>query len=153
MLIDAHTHVRAMTEADVDQVLVIERESFSSPWSKKAFRECLQSAPTCWVIEVNNTIAGYSLNMPVADEFHILNIAVSERFRRRGLGAQLLEFSLHAAGDLRLRDAYLEVRVTNDSAIALYEKFGFARLMRRKKYYPDGEDAFVMHCPVAQQND
>jgi ribosomal-protein-alanine N-acetyltransferase len=146
---NAALQLRGMTVEDLAQVVVIERAVFRDPWSRKSFAEALENNPCCWVLESSGEIAAYSINLGVADEFHILNIAVADSFRRRGFAARLLEHSLHAARAQGLTDAFLEVRVSNAAAIALYEKYGFGFMLTRKRYYPDGEDAFVMHCALA----
>ncbi len=76
---------------------------------------------------------------------HLVSIAVLEEYRRRGIGSKLLENSIRAA--LEIYDAesmYLEVRVSNEPAIRLYEKYGFKKVRIIKGYYMDGEDAYVM---------
>lgn len=151
MSADSTFQIRELRQSDLDQVVTIERNVFQSPWSRKSFQDSIESGALNWVVIVDNVIAGYSVNLAVADEFHILNIAIVECFRRRGFAAALLQHSLDAAQNRGLSDVFLEVRVSNNSAIALYKKFGFEDMMKRKKYYPDGEDAFVMHLALATQ--
>ncbi len=76
---------------------------------------------------------------------HLVSIAVLPGYRRRGIGSALLRETIRAVGEAYGAEAlYLEVRVSNEPAIRLYEKFGFVKVRRITAYYADGEDAYVM---------
>jgi ribosomal-protein-alanine N-acetyltransferase len=89
-------------------------------------------------------VVGYSLFWHVADEVHLLNVAVAPPERRRGVGRALMDDLFAYARQHSVSQILLEVRASNAAAIALYESLGFERLRIRAKYYADGEDAVEM---------
>ncbi len=136
-----------MRPEDLDEVLEIERASFSMPWSRGAFLYEMQQnrVARCWVMREPGRVVGYLCLWEVADEFHITNIAVHPSFRRQGIGRALLQGVLEDARQRKLRLVVLEVRPSNTEARTLYETFGFRVIGRRRGYYYDtGEDALVM---------
>jgi len=137
---------RRMREEDLEDILAIERASFPSPWTRRAFIEILCSASTRnFVLERGGRCVGYLVAYVVSPEAHIANIAIDPRFRRRGLGAFLLSCSIEEMKKESVREFYLEVREGNLEARNLYSRLGFTVLGRRKRYYRDtGEDALVM---------
>jgi ribosomal-protein-alanine N-acetyltransferase len=139
--------VEPMRQADLDEVVAIERASFSMPWSRGAFLYEMEQnqVARCLVMRDAARVVAYVCVWEVADELHVTNIAVHPRERRRGFGRQLLGAVLGDAGRRALRIVVLEVRPSNAEAIALYESFGFRVVGRRRGYYYDtGEDALVM---------
>ena len=144
--------VEAMRPEDLDEVLAIERASFTMPWSRGAFLYEMQQnrVARCWVArEDDNHVAGYLCLWEVADEVHITNIAVRPDRRRRGLARNLLGGILEEARQRHLRQVVLEVRPSNTEARTLYESFGFRVVGRRRGYYYDtGEDALVMEADL-----
>jgi [ribosomal protein S18]-alanine N-acetyltransferase len=144
--------IERMVQADLTDVLVIERASFSMPWSRGAFLYEIEQnqVARCWVGREDGRIVGYICLWEVVDELHVTNVAVHPDARRRGFARALLESVFahaHAAGS---RIVLLEVRPSNSEAIPLYESFGFRVVGRRRGYYYDtGEDALVMEALVA----
>lgn len=137
-------HIRPMEESDLDQVMTIENVSFPSPWSLSAFeRELKNPWSVAWVCELGERVVGYIIAWKVADEFHIINLAVAPQVRKQGIGKSLLRYALeNAEGCVWAR---LEVRRSNWIAQALYRKLGFQEIGIRKQYYTDeNEDAIVM---------
>jgi ribosomal-protein-alanine N-acetyltransferase len=140
-----------MRPADLDEVLAIERASFTMPWSRGAFLYEIEQnqVARCYVIRETERIVGYVCLWEVADELHITNIAVHPTDRRRGIGRTLLTSMLDDARQRALRLVVLEVRPSNTEARALYESFGFRVVGRRRGYYYDtGEDALVMEASL-----
>src|SRR5438046_4862532 len=136
-----------MRPEDLDEVLGIERASFSMPWSRGAFLYEIQQnrVARCWVMRDEERVVGYLCLWEVSDEVHITNIAVRPESRRRGLGRTLLGGLLDDARQRQIRLVVLEVRPSNTHARTLYESFGFRVVGRRRGYYYDtGEDALVM---------
>lgn len=133
-----------MAYSDLPSVLAIERAAFPSPWSAAMFvLEMSRSASTCLVAERQGSVAGYVACSLMADDWHLTNLAVDPALRRAGIGIALMEALLESLPE-RARIT-LEVRPSNESAIALYRRFGFLVAGRRRHYYADtGEDALVM---------
>ena len=138
--------LRAMRFEDLDSVVEIENRVFPNPWPRYFFEKDLESKNAiAYVVEENGKIIGYSLGMCIDVELHISNIAVDEDFQRRGLGSEMLREMEKVAVERGCGYAYLEVRTTNVAAIAMYKSKGYDVLFLRKRYYLDGNDAYVMH--------
>ena len=136
-----------MTPADVDEVLRIEQQVHSHPWTAGNFRDSLGSGHICKVFEGANEIAGYAVLMPVLEEVQLLDIGIARPLQRRGLGRKLLEELLVIARAQKFERVLLEVRVGNTAATALYENTGFIKTGLRRGYYPGQngrEDAVMM---------
>jgi ribosomal-protein-alanine N-acetyltransferase len=140
-----------MRPEDLDEVLAIERASFSMPWSRGAFLYEMQQnrVARCWVMREAGRALGYLCLWEIADELHITNVAVHPTWRRQGIGRTLLQGVLDDARQRKLRLVVLEVRPSNTEARTLYEGFGFRVIGRRRGYYYDtGEDALVMEADL-----
>jgi len=140
-----------MRPDDLDEVIAIERVSFSMPWSRNAFLYELERnrVARCRVVREDRHVVGYLCLWEVADELHITNLAVHPRFRRRGVARSLLGEVLAEARRDGRRVVVLEVRPSNREARGLYESFGFRVIGRRRGYYYDtGEDALVMEAQL-----
>lgn len=137
---------RPMLEADLEQVVGIEKASMPSPWSRELFEEELhREAAHYFVLEVEGTVAGYMGYWEAPQEAHIINLAVGPEYRKRGLGFQMMDYCLDYARKRGAALATLEVRQSNEAAQALYAKMGFRTVAIRKQYYSDNqEDAIVM---------
>ena len=143
--------LRPLTKADLAAVLAIEEASFSSPWTRESFLNELHSAHSqLTVAEQQGRIVGYLCCWYVADEVHILDIAVHPDARRQGIGERLLCHAFAVGRQKAARSASLEVRRSNLPARALYEKFKFSESAVRRRYYSDGEDALLMTCSLSQ---
>jgi len=138
-----------MKEADLDQIIDIEKRSFAAPWSKRLFRETI-SFPLSFNLvirkKVDNEVVGYANFYVIGDEVQVLNIAVDPESRKKGYAASLLGYAISVLSAEKPKDFFLEVRTSNADAIRLYEGLGFKRVGIRKKYYREtNEDALVMH--------
>lgn len=132
---------------DIDDVLKIEHESFTAPWSREAFVNELTSNrfAVYLVIEEAEQVIGYCGVWVIVDEAHITNIALLPEHRGKKLGEALLLKVMEVTKKLGAVKMTLEVRVTNSVALALYRKLGFKDGAIRKGYYTDNhEDALVM---------
>ena len=139
--------IHKMTADDIDGVLQIEQESFSSPWSRWIFESELSKGDRSHflVAKSEGEILGYIGFWMIFDEAHIVNVAVRADLRRSGIGTLLLASALIMADRIGAKKATLEVRVTNTPAQSLYQKFGFEMISIRKNFYSDtNEDAYVM---------
>ena len=140
-----------MRSRDLDEVVAIERMSFTLPWSRGAFLYEMEQnrVARCWVLREAEHVIGYVCLWEIGDEVHVTNIAVHPESRRRGLGRTLLSSVLDDARQRRLRVVGLEVRPSNHEALGMYDSFGFKVVGRRKGYYYDtGEDALVMELDL-----
>jgi ribosomal-protein-alanine acetyltransferase len=138
---------REMSGSDLDGVLLIERRSFTLPWTRRLFEEALLSPITGnFVILDGKELIGYLCLYTVLNEAHILNVAIHPDHRKAGRGSALIERVVDLLTERGIVHFYLEVREGNTDAIKLYNKFGFVAIGIRKKYYTDtNEDALVMH--------
>jgi len=137
----------AMREADLDEVLAIESAVYSHPWSRGNFADSLRSGYTCRTWRQGPELLGYFVLMAAVGEAHLLNLSVAAGRQRRGHGAALLAEAMRIARELGARHIFLEVRPSNRPGQALYERFGFHRVARRRGYYPAAngrEDALVL---------
>lgn len=135
-----------MTHEDLTRVSDIERRSYPFPWSHGVFRDCLLAGYHCIVILRDSTVVGYAILSVAAGDAHILNVCVDPHFRQLGYGERLLDEVLDRARRAEVREIFLEVRPSNEKAIALYRKKGFREIAKRPAYYQasDGrEDAAV----------
>ena len=134
---------RKLALSDIPQILRIERMSFPDPWSLDSFRGVLQVNTYVALGAFDTDLLGYIITNKVLDELHILNIAVNESSRRKGVANALIaEIMRMYQGSLKYVD--LEVRENNYPAIEFYKKLGFKTEGLRKNYYPDGSDALLM---------
>jgi ribosomal-protein-alanine N-acetyltransferase len=143
-----------MRTGDLDEVVAIERASFTLPWSRGAFLYEMEQnrVARCWVMREDLRVVGYVCLWEIGDEIHITNVAVHPDWRRRGIGRTLLSHILDDARRRGIRMVALEVRPSNREARPLYESFGFRVVGRRKGYYYDtGEDALVMEASLAPE--
>lgn len=138
---------RLMTHEDLALVSDIERRSYEFPWSHLVFRDCLLSGYHCVVLERGSRVAGYAILSVAAGEAHILNLCVDPNYRAHGYGERLLDQILLQARSADVREIFLEVRPSNQTALALYLKKGFHQVANRPAYYQaqEGrEDAAVL---------
>ncbi len=143
----------AMQAADIDEVMTIERSVYPHPWTPGNFLDSLSSGYEAWLArEADQRLAGYFLAMPAVDEMHLLNISVRADLQGCGLGRLMLDRVAELAVAQGIGSVLLEVRPSNLRALAIYERFGFARIGLRKAYYPvtanGREDAIVMRLPL-----
>lgn len=140
-------YLRAMTDADLEQVATIELSAYEFPWTLQIFRDCLRAGYDCFVLADASEIYGYFVLAVAAQEGHVLNIAVAPAYQGQGIGKRLMKRLLDLARWHRADRVFLEVRPSNPRAIGLYYQLGFIEIGRRPRYYParDGrEDAMVL---------
>lgn len=140
------TMLRLIQKSDIDALLKIENAVHLAPWSRETFETCFKAACKGWVMEQDKQIVGFVIVSLHPHECHILNVCVAREAQRQGFAQQLIECALHEAKQAGIEIAYLEVRRSNDKAIALYRKMKFLNVGERKNYYPSGlgrEDALI----------
>ena len=139
-------HIRPLDLGDLNAIEKLEQRAYPTPWSRSMFAsELAKPTSICLGAFEGDELAGYVITSRYVDAWHVMNVAVDPDLRRRGVATALLErlFEL-THGDER-RGYTLEVRVSNDGAIHLYERLGFeARGLRRSYYTDNREDALIM---------
>ncbi len=138
--------VRPAREDDIDRIFEIETLSFKEPYPKSLLYIYLKLTPELFfVIEKEGKVLGYIIGLVRLDKLgHIISLAVDPKERRKGYGTLLLKKLLKKFKELGVRKVRLEVRVSNKAAINLYKKHGFKTAYVIKKFYLNGEDAYVM---------
>lgn len=139
--------IRPMELDDLEEVLNIEKKSFPNPWTYNIFYyELIQNRyAKYFVLEKNKEIIGYLGLWLRGRSFHITNIAIKERWRKKGYGGRFLRFTEKMATKHKVEKISLEVRRSNLIAQNMYRKYGYKVTKIRKNYYQDEkEDALVM---------
>ena len=140
--------IRRLDLSDLDAIDAIEQRAYPTPWSRAMFAsELAKPTSICLGAFEGDELVGYIVNSRYVDAWHVMNVAVDPDRRRRGIATQLLEHLFELTlGDER-RGYTLEVRISNDAAIRLYERLGFEPRGLRRGYYTDNrEDALIMWC-------
>lgn len=147
--------IRPMEEADMGAISAIESVTFPDPWPRSALAHEALRNPYCSasVLEQDGEVVGYAFCWVVFEQAHLINIAVAPERRGRGLGEALLVHVLRQARAQGAEAMHLEVRDTNEAAIALYLRYGFEVLGRRDKYYGDGAAALMMHKDLTKSRE
>jgi len=136
----------------LDQLLAVEQRAYPHPWTRGNFTDALANGYQCQLLMGEEQLLGYFVAMLGVEEAHLLNITVAPEFQRQGWAHVLLDaLALWARGQ-GAQWLWLEVRVGNERARQVYEKYGFRRVGVRKRYYPgeggEREDAVVMSLPL-----
>jgi ribosomal-protein-alanine N-acetyltransferase len=160
-LSDAGFGVRVFRSEDLERVMQINATCLPENYSSYFYRDLYQRYPeTFLVAEVEGRVEGYIMcriergwskigKLTPARLCHVVSIAVMEAYRRRGIGRLLLVQAMHKGRDVySASEGYLEVRISNDAAIGLYDVLGFKKVKRNYGYYMDGEDAWVMAATI-----
>jgi ribosomal-protein-alanine N-acetyltransferase len=145
-----------MQAGDLDAVQRIERASFTTPWPAYAYRQEIETNRLAHYIvaRAGDDIVGFAGMWMMVDQAHITTFAVDPKWRRKGIGSQMVVALLQMARPLGARQATLEVRLSNLAARHLYEKFSFRPVGIRPRYYSDnGEDALIMTTDALDSED
>ena len=138
--------IREMTFSDCQEVCLLQQKCFSVPWSLESIKEMFVTKGYYnYVAQKDGRLIGYIGMKAVLDEADITNVAVSPEVRRCGVGKMLLAHLIKKAKEHSIWHVFLEVRVSNQPAIGLYEQAGFVKGEIRKQYYEKPtEDALIM---------
>ncbi len=138
--------VRVLELDDLSAIEAIEQRAYPTPWSRSMFAsELAKPTSICLGAFEGEDLIGYVINSRYVDAWHIMNVAVEPDHQRRGVATRLLERLFELTRDDERRGYTLEVRVSNEAAIQLYETLGFdARGLRRGYYTDNREDALIM---------
>lgn len=143
----------AKYEAIVSQIAKIEADLFGSGcWNKNMILQELQAPMRAYYADVDlntNTVAGYAGFWFDGDDAQIMTIGVAKEYQKRGIASNLLKTMIENAKSIGAKRMLLEVKVNNNPALKLYEKFGFTKMGLRKRYYmPEGIDAYTMCAQI-----
>jgi len=140
--------MRRMNEFDIDNVLIVEEQSFTLPWSRAGFVGEMKNELAHYLVMVDQgRIIGYAGMWIIVDEAHVTNVAILPEYRGRKLGEKLMSALIEHAKDRGALCMTLEARPSNTVALGLYAKFGFISRGIRRNYYSDTqEDALIMWC-------
>jgi ribosomal-protein-alanine N-acetyltransferase len=145
-----------MQLSDLDEVMEIEQAVYAHPWGRVSFIDTLNNNDNAWVLRASaGDMLGYVVQMAVVDEAHLLTLAVQASAQHQGLGKLLLGFAVQQARLMQMKSMLLEVRVSNQHALNLYQRYGFALIARRKNYYQSGqqrEDALILRYDIPVQD-
>lgn len=148
--------IRRCAVEDLPHIFTINWASLPEHYSNTFFEQLLRDLPEAFLVaESDEKVVGYIMcraeygfsvmkRFSLAKKGHIISLAVLQEHRGRGLGHALVEVVLGALMDKGYSEVYLEVRVSNSSAVGLYESLGFDIVSRLSSYYKDGEDAYMM---------
>lgn len=140
-------NVRLAYKEDLKGMHNVESLSFAVPWSFEAFKENFFNLFSIYVLAEtkDGTVVAFGGMQVVFEEAHVMNIAVLEEYRRKGIAGNLLELMMQEASKRDAQSMFLEVRQSNIPARNLYQKYGFTPVSVRKRYYSDNnEDAIIM---------
>ncbi|MFL5927921.1 MAG: ribosomal protein S18-alanine N-acetyltransferase [Gaiellaceae bacterium] len=138
--------IRMLELTDIDAIEAIEQRAYPTPWSRSMFAsELAKPTSICLGAFEGCDLVGYIINSRYVDAWHVMNVAVDPQHQRRGIATALLERLFEETHGDERRGYTLEVRVSNEDAIRLYEKLGFEPRGIRRGYYTDNrEDALIM---------
>ncbi|MEY3431555.1 MAG: ribosomal-protein-alanine acetyltransferase [Bacillota bacterium] len=138
--------IRPANIEDLSMILKIENLSFSSPWTETHFQYELKQNPYAFVFvaEAEGYVVGYIDFWITFQQAQINNLAVLPTLRKQGIGNVILMDALERIKHAGCESITLEVRVSNQIAQKLYAKHGFKKLIKKSRYYADGEDAWLM---------
>jgi ribosomal-protein-alanine N-acetyltransferase len=138
--------IRVLELGDLSAIEAIEQEAYPTPWSRSMFAsELAKPTSICLGAFEGRDLIGYVINSRYVDAWHVMNVAVAPERQRRGVASALLERLFELTRDDERRGYTLEVRVSNEDAIRLYERLGFESRGIRRGYYTDNrEDALIM---------
>ena len=128
--------IREMAESDIKEIAELEKECFATPWSETSLRdELTNETARFYVLRDNEKLLGYIGSNNICNEVYITNVAVNSECRGKGYGQKLVNHLLKQSELEKAFFATLEVRESNENAIALYEKCGFKKIGERKNFY------------------
>ena len=143
--------IREMVLSDIEEIAEIEKKCFNDAWSSESIRnDFLNNDLSVYYVDARDgKIAGYIFFWITFDSATVVNIAVEESYRRKGIAQDLLNRCVEKCEEEGCEYLTLEVRVSNSAAIAFYEKNGFMKVNVKKGYYTDNyEDALYMVKPL-----
>jgi ribosomal-protein-alanine N-acetyltransferase len=160
MNIASEVSLRRFTTLDLEKVMEINKTCLPENYNSYFFIEIFKHCPDAFIVaEANGTIIGYIMcrlesgfsdfsRIKPVRKGHVVSIAILPEYRRTGIARTLMLSAMSSLTNYGSSEAFCEVRVTNEPALALYKKLGFSIRKRIARYYYDGEDAFLMSRPL-----
>lgn len=143
--------IHKMNFNDLHAIYDINLKSFSKAWSYQAIQDEFNHEFAHYLVaKIKDQVVGFLGAWLIVDEVQITNIAVDPTLRRKGIAKALLNHLIETMKAQHMAVIYLEVRVSNVAALSLYKSFGFTNTGRRKGFYPDGEDAYIMALSLSK---
>jgi len=135
----------------LEDILSIERISFTRPWTRNQITKDLQNGFNCenWVYKLNGNVIGYIFVSKIEDQFHLNNIAVHPDFIGQKIGSSLIKHIIMRAKNRKVNIILLEVSINNITARKCYKSLGFIQVGIRKNYYSKGDDAILYDLEIA----
>jgi [ribosomal protein S18]-alanine N-acetyltransferase len=150
---ELHLRIRKTTYSDIDVIVDIENQRLPHPWKKKYLTDELTHDISYFFLAedmLSNRVAGYIIFWIIEDQIELHKIVTSEDYQRKGVGKKLLLFMLEIAGQKKVNEIFLEVRISNLEAIKFYEFFHFKLTGIRKNYYIEPqEDALIYRLALS----
>lgn len=142
--------IRTMQSEDLKQVVWLEKQIFSRPWSEQSIGDALKRQDTIYLVaEMDGAVQGYLGIWCTAEEGDLCNMAVAGDARRQGIATELLMAGMNDCREKGLKRILLEVRASNEPAKQLYARHGFVSIGVRRGYYTEpSEDAVIMECQL-----
>lgn len=141
--------VRALENKDLQEIEQIEKSLYKNPWNREAFlRDLENDIAFNYVLEHEGVIIGYYGFWVMFDSVDITKVSIRKELQGKGLSNILMNDFFSRIKNLDIKTITLEVRVSNNKAINLYKKYGFKEIAKRKQYYDDLEDAYILQKEV-----
>ncbi len=146
----SHLLFKTTNESDLEQIISIEVQTQKSPWSRAQFLEELKRKDRlCISCKINSIVVGYLFCRIVSPDSEILTLSIHPNYQNLGIGSKLLKHTISECSKIGILKCFLDVRVSNNIAIGLYEKLGFKKIHIRKNFYTDNlESAQVMMLEI-----
>jgi ribosomal-protein-alanine N-acetyltransferase len=143
--------IREFKRPDIKRVLEIETEAFKDPYPPSILIDIYNLGAGFLVVQHDNIVVGYIIFwIRYEDEGHIISLAVDEKYRKKNMGRELVNYAIDIFIKCDVREIKLEVRIKNKGARKFYKKIGFEEKEVLKNYYEDGEDAVIMRKEVKE---
>ena len=151
------TSFKVLSAEILDEVVAIERHNSKSPWPTEHFRSSLKNSNNLsYALMCKDKLIGYVIAALPIESADILNIAIDSRYQRQGYATKLLSYLVSEFSEKGAKEVFLEVRVSNNSAISFYNSKGFKQISVRKNYYmknsnnsTEREDGIIMRLEIA----
>jgi ribosomal-protein-alanine N-acetyltransferase len=156
--------LRPFTRKDLEKVMHINQICLPENYSPYFFIDLYEKYPSTFIVaEMDREVIGYIMcrierdftsfsSFGISKKAHVVSIAVLPEYQKKGVGTTLMKEAMSNMPLYKARECYLEVRVSNTTAVSMYKRLGFQIIRKNSAYYADGEDAYVMAKKLETQN-